>query len=237
MLPHEYPELQPSEVQIVLLEGGDRLLPAFPPRLSAYARRELVRHGVDVRLDEMVADAGDAGVRTRGGDEIPTATLVWTAGVRPSELVEVLDAPRTVGHRFEVDGHLRILGVEHAYAVGDSAAGRDGHGRELPMVSPPAMQEGRYVARDILRHGRQRPFRYRDKGMLATIGRTAAVGRVARLGFTGFVGWVVWLVVHLYYLIGFENRVRVVLRWAWYYLRYDRPVRSVIRAGAPPGNP
>ena len=100
------------------------------------------------------------------------------------------------------------------------------------MTSPPAMQEGRYVAKQILgRNGR--PFRYFDKGTLATIGRTAAVGEVGPLRFTGFLGWLVWLVVHLYYLIGFENRLVVMLRWSWYYFRYDRPVRSIIRAHPP----
>jgi NADH dehydrogenase len=98
------------------------------------------------------------------------------------------------------------------------------------MLSPPAMQEGRYVARSILEGGSRRPFRYHDKGTLATIGRRAAVGQVGPLRLRGFLGWVAWLVVHLYYLIGFENRIQVLLRWAWYYVRLDRPVRSVLRA-------
>ena len=101
------------------------------------------------------------------------------------------------------------------------------------MTSPPAMQEGRYVAKQILGRSNGRPFRYVDKGTLATIGRTSAVGEVGPLRFTGFLGWVVWLVVHLYYLIGFENRLIVMLRWSWYYVRYDRPVRAIIRAHPP----
>ena len=102
------------------------------------------------------------------------------------------------------------------------------------MLSPPAMQAGRYVAREIVHGPSPQPFRYRDKGSLATIGRTSAVGQVGPLTFTGFVGWIVWLVVHLYYLIGFENRLQVLLRWAWYYVHLDRPVRMVIRAHPPP---
>ena len=101
------------------------------------------------------------------------------------------------------------------------------------MVSPPAMQAGRYVARHLLDGDARRPFRYHDKGTLATIGRRAAVGQIGRLRFRGFLGWVVWLVVHLYYLVGFENRVGVMLRWAWYYLRLDRPVRVIVRADPP----
>ena len=121
------------------------------------------------------------------------------------------------------------------YAIGDVAAGRDARGEVLPMVSPPAMQQGRYVARHIVHGGASRGFRYRDKGTLATIGRRAAVGQVGPLRLRGFAGWVVWLVVHLYYLIGFENRLRVLLRWAWYYVRLDRPVRAVVVADPPKG--
>lgn len=214
-LPGEYPEIPPALVRIVLLEGGDRLLPAFAPNLSAYARRELERRGVDVHTQRLVHDP----------DELDGTTLIWTAGVRPSDLAD--------GHRIDVDEHLRIPGAPGAYAVGDLARVRDRKGRELPMTSPPAMQEGRHVARHILSEvigGRVRPFRYRDKGSLATIGRDAAVSQIGPLRFTGFFGWVVWLVVHLYYLIGFENRLQVMLRWAWYYVHYDRPVRAIIRA-------
>jgi NADH dehydrogenase len=236
VLPHEYPELDRTELHVVLVEGGDRLLPAFAPRLSRYAQRELERRGVEVRTNALVATANETHVNLRDGTMIETATVVWTAGVRPSDLVERTDAPHTPARRFEVDDHCRVLGVEHAYAIGDAAAARDRHGNVLPMLSPPAMQEGRFAARDLLarRTGRViRPFRYRDKGTLATIGRTAAVGTVGPLQFTGFVGWVVWLAVHLYYLIGFENRVRVLLRWAWYYVRQDRPVRALIDARDP----
>ena len=128
---------------------------------------------------------------------------------------------------------MRLAGADGVFAIGDLAAGHDKHGAVLPMVSPPAMQAGRYVARHILDGGARGAFRYRDKGTLATIGRTSAVGQIGRLRFRGFVGWVVWLVVHLYYLIGFENRVRVMLRWAWYYVRLDRPVRAVVQADPP----
>jgi NADH:ubiquinone reductase (H+-translocating) len=232
VLPHEYPELTPSDVRIVLLEGGDRLLPTFRRGLSGYARRELERRGVDVRLNALVADATDKVVTTRDGREIETATMIWTAGVKPAPLAAGAEAPHTRGLRIEVDACLRVPGVDRAYAIGDAAAAHDKHGRELPMTSPPAMQEGRYVAKHILGRTR-RPFRYFDKGSLATIGRTAAVAEVGPLRFTGFLGWLVWLVVHLYYLIGFENRLLVMLRWSWYYVRYDRPIRSMILADPP----
>lgn len=227
VLPHEYPELAPSDVRILLLEGSDRVLPTFAPRLSKYAQRELDRRGVDVRTCTLVASVDDTAALLEDGTEVPTETMVWTAGVRPADLLN------TPPRRITVDDHFRIAGAAGAYAIGDVAAGHGHRGASMPMLAPPAMQAGRYVAREIVHGPARRPFRYRDKGTLATIGRTSAVGQLGPLRFTGFVGWIVWLVVHLYYLIGFENRVRVMLRWAWYYVRLDRPVRIIVRAHPP----
>jgi NADH dehydrogenase len=228
VVPKEYPELSPHDVRIVLLEGGDRLVPMLKPRLSDYTRAELTRLGVDVRLRTLVESADDVGVVLRSGTELPTATMVWTAGVQPNPL-DGVPTDAQAARRMEVDDHFLVAGTTSTYAIGDAAAGRGPHGETLPMVSPPAMQAGRYVAAEIL-HRHRGPFHYRDKGTLATIGRSKAVGQVGPFSFTGFVGWVVWLTVHLWYLIGFENRVRVLMRWAWYYVRLDRPVRIVVRA-------
>jgi NADH:ubiquinone reductase (H+-translocating) len=233
VLPHEYPELRPSDVRIVLLEGADRLVSMLKPRLSRYAHDALERLGVDVQLGAQVDVVDEDGVRLRDGRHLATGTVVWTAGVRSADLTREVDAPHTPRGRFEVDDRLRVVGRPNVYAIGDSAAVHDAKGAELPMVSPPAMQEGRYVAAAILGRA-NRPFRYRDKGTLATIGRRAAVGQVGPFSFTGLFGWLVWLVVHLYYLIGFENRAVVLLRWSWYYVRYDRPIRALILAD-PPG--
>lgn len=230
VLPHEYPEIPAGEVRIVLLEGGDRLLPAFASRLSKYTRRELARKGVDVRTETLIASVHEGGAITRTGDEIATATIVWTAGVRPTEVATKPHADHTRTGRYTVDDHLRIVGVEGAFAIGDVAAGHNRRGEELPMQAPPAMQAGRYVARQILDPQSRRRFHYFDKGSLATIGRTAGVAEIGPLQITGFLGWITWLVVHLYYLVGFENRVRVLLRWSWYYVRLDRPVRLILRS-------
>jgi NADH:ubiquinone reductase (H+-translocating) len=233
ILPREYPELRPHEFRIILLEGGDRVFPMFKRRLSEYGRRELERRGVDVRTDVLVASADDLGVVTRGGAEIPTATLVWTAGVQPSAVSLHPGVKHTDTHRIAVDDHLRVLGVDNAYAIGDVAADPDRKGQPLPMLATPAMQAGRYVARQIIRGDSGRRFHYINKGTMATIGRRAAVAQIGPIQLTGFIGWVAWLVVHLYYLIGFENRLRVLVRWSWYYLRLDRPVRSILRADPP----
>ena len=180
-----------------------------------------------MRVGTLVDSADHAGVVLHDGAELATSTMVWTAGVRPADVLD--QSPR----RIQVDDHFRIMGATGAYAIGDVAAGLGPRGEVLPMLSPPAMQAGRYVAHEIVHGPSRRPFRYRDKGSLATIGRTSAVGQVGPITFTGFIGWVVWLVVHLYYLIGFENRLRVLVRWSWYYLRLDRPVRSILRADPP----
>jgi NADH dehydrogenase len=224
VFPQEYPELAASRIRILLLEGGDRVLPTFKRRLSGYAHRELARRGIDVRVGVQVESANDSGIVLHDGTELTTATLVWTAGVRPADVLNA--SPR----RIDVDDHFRIVGATDAYAIGDVAAGHGRLGEMLPMLSPAAMQAGRYVAREILDGRARRAFRYRDKGTLATIGRRSAVGQVGPLSFTGFLGWLAWLVVHLYYLIGFENRVQVLIRWAWYYVRLDRPVRMIIHA-------
>jgi NADH dehydrogenase len=230
VVPREYPELTPAQVRILLLEGGERVLAAFKPRLSDYTTRQLAHLGVELRTETLVTSADDHGVVLHDGTELPTATMVWTAGVTPRSPI-----PADDGHpagRIEVDQHFRVVGTSDTYAIGDTARGPGPHGSVLPMLAAPAMQAGRYVAADIL-GTRHRAFRYRDKGMLATIGRRAAVGQIGPFTFTGVVGWIAWLVVHLYYLIGFENRIRVLMRWAWYYVRLDRPVRIILRADEP----
>jgi NADH:ubiquinone reductase (H+-translocating) len=234
VFPYEYPELVGSGIRILLLEGGARVLPAFKPLLSDYAWRELIRRNVDVRTNTMVKSADADCVVLRDGTEIPSATIVWTAGVRPTAPDRIGDPePRAPSGRIEVDDHFLVAGTTSTYAIGDVAAGPGPHGSTLPMLSPPAMQAGRYVAGEIVNGRHRRPFRYRDKGTLATIGRTSAVGQVGPFTFKGVIGWIMWLVVHIYYLIGFENRLSVLMRWAWYYFRLDRPVRIILRAYAP----
>jgi len=228
VLPREYPELDHRDVRIVLVEGTDRVLPTFPPRLSAYAQKTLERLGVEVRCNSLVDSADDRSVTLVDGTHYPTYSVVWAAGVRPADPLD--EPPGASSGRIVVDDHLRVVGSEGVYAIGDVAAGHDHQGATLPMLATPAMQEGRYVARDIAEGPLPKPFRYRNRGTLATIGRSAAVGKVGPFQFTGLFGWLVWLTVHLYYLIGFGNRVRVLARWAYYYTRLERPVRIIAKA-------
>ena len=235
VLPREYPELDKNGVRLVLAEGLERLLPAFPKGLGAFAARELAKRGVEVRTGCRVVEVTPETVTFSDGDALPARTLVWAAGVRPSDLAGAIAVSRSRSGRIEIDPTLRVEGHPEAFAIGDVAAAKR-EGREIPMLSAPAMQEGRAAADNILRaiEGRPlRPFRYRSRGSMATIGKGAAVANIGPLKVSGFVGWVFWLAVHLYFLIGFRNRFAVLAGWAWNYVRSDRPVRMLVRAREP----
>jgi NADH dehydrogenase len=231
VLGRDFPELAPGTGRVVLVEGAERLLGAFHPKLGAYAADTLRSRGVDVQLSTLVRSTTDTtAVLTTG--TVPARTIVWCAGVGPTDPLpdKGNEVPRSRSRRVEVDPFLRLR--PDVYAIGDVASVRPpGTDGELPMLSPPAMQEGRYVARAI-RAGREpeQPFRYRDKGTMATIGRRAAVAQVGPVRLRGFLGWITWLVVHLYYLIGFRNRAAVLSSWGWDYLRRDRPIRLIVRS-------
>jgi NADH dehydrogenase len=231
VLVRDYPELDLRAVRVILIEALDHVLPAFLPALSEDARKRLERLGVEVRLGARLLDVMDGRITLSSGETLAAQTLVWAAGVKPAELDTALDVRRTPSRRIAVDPCLRIPDCPGAFAIGD-VAGATQDGRELAMMSPQAMQEGRYVADAIMRLERQqplRPFRYRDKGIMATIGRHAAVAQVGPLSFKGPIGWFVWLFVHLYYIIGYRNRLVVLTSWAWNYAFYDRPIRLITR--------
>ena len=236
----DYHQISRSEIRIVLVEGLPRLLSAFSEHLGRYAQRVLERRGVDVRLKALVKAADEHGVTLSDQTSIPCRTIVWSAGVRPNDPTGTPSVPRFRNARIKVDGWLRIPGATGAYAIGDVASPEVGDQRQLPMLSPPAMQAGRYVARAIVDHVRgvtvQRgPFHYVDKGTMATIGRNAGVTHLpGGLEFTGFLGWLIWLFVHIYYLIGFRNRISALGSWAWDYLRHDRPIRIILATGVEP---
>jgi NADH dehydrogenase len=235
----DYHQISRDEIQIILVEGTDRLLNAFSVRLGRYARRVLTRRKVDVRTGALVKSANGHSVTLSDGTAIASATIVWSAGVRPNDPIGESPVPRFRNARIQVDEWLRIPGSAGAFAIGDAASPRVGD-RDLPMLSPPAMQAGRYVAGAILGEVRgvpseRTPFHYVDKGTMATVGRNAGVTHLpGGLEFTGFVGWLTWLFVHIYYLIGFRNRISALAAWAWDYLRHDRPIRIILAVGAGP---
>jgi len=227
----EYREFSSAQLRIVLVEGAERLLPAFPEKLGRYARRVLERRGVEVCTGAVTTDADDEHASLSNGETIPTRTVVWSAGVRAARPGGTESFPAGRAQRLQVDERLRLVGRDEVYVLGDLADG-------LPMLSAPALQHGRYAARAIVAAVRgmeePRPFRYRDKGTMAVIGRNAAVADVFGLQLTGFVGWIAWLAVHLYYLVGFRNRVAVFVNWGWDYLRRDRPTRLITTVDADP---
>ena len=231
----DYPDLTLQEARIVLVEGRDRLLDQSNARLGEYANRILQRRGIAVRLGTRVNSADTCSARLADGETISCRTVVWSAGVRAADPVSEPSVRRTPTGRLRVDAFLRLEGVDGVYAIGDAAAVRSERG-DLPMLSAPALQEGRYVARRILSEARdghesvRTPFRYLDKGTMATIGRKSAVAEIGPIRTGGFLGWLIWLVVHVYYLIGFRNRLAVLWSWSWYYVRKDRAIRIIARS-------
>ena len=231
VLAHDYGSIERSEVQVLLLEGADQLLAAFPPTLSQQAARALAGKGVQVRFGAQVTAFDGAAVTLRSGEIIPTGTLIWTAGVRAVPLVEQLGVPLGSQGRVRLMPNLQVPGRPEIYVIGDAALLEGPDGAPLPMVAPVAIQQGEQAAaniRRVLRGDPASPFVYRDPGMLATIGRSQAVARLWGLSLAGFPAWLVWLGVHLMQLIGFRNRLLVLINWAWDYLFYDRAVRLIL---------
>jgi NADH:ubiquinone reductase (H+-translocating) len=225
----DFRHIEPESARVVLLEAVPELLPAFPPSLREAARRQLVRLGVEVRTGARVTAVDEDGI-TIGGGEIASRTVIWAAGVAASPLGGSLGVPRDRSGRVEVLPDLTVAGHPEIAVAGDLATLRQRNGAPVPGLAPAAIQAGRHAARNVLRtlEGKPRlPFRYRDKGTLATIGRAAAVADVRGLRFTGLAAWLLWLFVHLYFLIGFRNRVAVILQWAWSYLTFRRGARLI----------
>jgi NADH dehydrogenase len=230
VLVKDYPQLDFRHVRILLLEATDRLLATMPPRLSAAAAATLRRKHVDIRLGATVADYDGACVTLRSGEVIPARTLIWAAGARAASLTARLGLPLARQGRVPVEPTLQVPGHPDIYVVGDAAYLEVGAGQPLPMMAPVAIQMAETAAANIRRQLEGRPpapFRYRDPGALATIGRNAAVAYIRGVSVRGFAAWVVWLVVHIVQLIGFRNKVFVLLNWAWDYFFYERAARLI----------
>jgi len=232
VLKKDYPKLELGEVRVMLLEAADSLLGTFDPSLREAARRSLEKKGVEVTLKAKVAEVSDNAIRLAGGEEISANTVVWTAGVRASDVGALLGVELGRQSRVPVDRTLQLPGHPVVFVIGDLAGSVDG-GTPLPMLIPVAMQEGRRVAAtiaDMARNGGATAFVYKDPGTMATIGRNSAVAQLGRVRLTGFPGWVMWLTVHLVNVVSFRSRVLVLVNWAWDYLFYDRPIRLIVRA-------
>jgi NADH dehydrogenase len=229
ILAHDYPALDPNDVRIVLIEAADRLLGAFRPKLSRAAVDALEQRGVEVLLQTQVVRVDEQCVALANGSEIPTTLLVWAAGVRAVDLAKALASALGRGDRVPVLPTLQLTGHPEVFVIGDMAELRQGN-EVLPMLAPVAMQEGRTAGENIARQiaGQSlKTFRYVDRGTMATIGRSSAVAQIGPLSLTGFIAWVAWLGLHLVELIGFRNKVLVLVNWAWDYLFFERGVRVI----------
>ena len=229
-LTHDFRHIHPESARVFLLEAAPRVLPGYVESLSAAARRQLERLGVAVRTGSPVTAIDAEGVTLGDGVRIASRTVLWGAGVAASPLARTLGAPLDRAGRVRVEADLSVPGHPEAFVVGDLAAVLRENGRPVPGLAPAALQEGRHAARNIRRALAGEPalpFHYVDKGELATIGRAAAVADVRGIRFSGLVAWFTWLFVHIFFLIGFRNRVAVILQWAWSYLTFKRGARLI----------
>ncbi|MEO8454895.1 MAG: NAD(P)/FAD-dependent oxidoreductase [Sphingomicrobium sp.] len=221
----DFRTITPQCSRIVLVEAGDRVLPSFPPKLSAAAASSLRKLGVELRLGDPVADVG-AGYVEVGHELILAHTVVWAAGVQASPAADWLHVERDRNGRIFVGAHLRVPRRGEVFAIGDTASVA-GHGlRALPAVAPVAKQQGEYVA-DLILGRRAGPFAYRDYGNLATIGRNSAVIDWGKLQLSGFVAWLIWSLAHIWFLIGFRSRLAVGTGWLWSYVTHQRSARLI----------
>jgi NADH dehydrogenase len=235
-LSREFDQIDPTHARIILVEGAPRVLPPYPDGLSIKARRQLERLGVDVWTEARVTDVDAAGV-SLGRERILARTIVWAAGVAASPLGQALGAPLDRAGRVRVGADLTLPGHGNVFVIGDLAA-IEQHGEPVPGVAPAAIQMGRHAARNIRRAIAGHPtlpFRYVDRGSFATIGRGKAVGELpGGLQISGFPAWVGWLAIHIFFLIGFRNRVLVLLQWAYSYVTFRRGARLITGPPPPP---
>ena len=236
-LARDFRRIDPTQVRVLLVEGQDRVLPGWPVKLSDAAKRSLEKRRVEVRLGARVTTIDDEGVDltltaadgTTTVERIAARTVLWAAGVAASPLAKSLGAPLDRSGRVRVEPDLSIPGHPEVFVVGDLAA-VETDGKPVPGVAQGAMQGGAHVARSItasLRGKPRAPFRYKDKGSLATIGRTSAVVHIGKTQHHGFLAWLFWWVLHIFYVIGFRNRLSVILSWAWSWLTFQRGVRLI----------
>jgi NADH dehydrogenase len=236
-LKHDFRRINPTEAQIILVEGTDRVLPTYPPKLSEAARKMLERLKVTVRTGAMVTDVKAHSVTIKCGDHaeaIPTRTILWAAGVLASPLglalAKRLGAKTDRAGRVIVEPDMTIPGHPEIFVIGDLSSFTHQTGQPLPGVAQPAIQQGRYVAKVIerrLRGEKMPPFRYLDKGNLATIGRGAAVADLNFITLAGLPAWLVWIFIHLLYIVEFQNRLLVFMQWMWLYVTFDRAARLI----------
>src|SRR5580698_609858 len=241
-LAHEFRSIDPARTHILLIEGGPRVLPAYPEDLSRSAEEQLRHLGVEVRTSAMVTQI-EAGAVHVGATRLPATVILWADGVAASSLGKKLGAPTDRAGRVQVQPDLSVPEHPEVFVVGDLATVKDNAGKLLPGVAPVAIQQGQFAAKLIRKEMEStrpeaRPaFHYWDKGSLATIGRAAAVADFGKIHISGFIAWLSWLFIHIFFLIGFRNRILVIIQWAWSYFTYERGARLITGSTYLPGWP
>lgn len=225
----EFKHIDPEKARIVLVEGGPRVLAAYPESLSAHAKRDLEKLGVEVKLNALVTAVDTNGVAI-GDERLNGRTILWAAGVQSSAVAKWLDAQSDRSGRVIVSSDCTVPGRDGVFVIGD-CANFSADGKPLPGIAPVAMQQGKFVAKWIRAKvaGKEPPaqFKYFDKGNMATIGRSKAVAQTGKLKLAGLIAWLAWLFIHITYLIGFRNKVLVLIQWAWAYISWDRGARLI----------
>jgi NADH dehydrogenase len=228
----DYPQMDLKEARVLLLEAGPSVMPSYPDRLRKATFDLLRAKNVEIMLNAQLTNYNGIQITLNDGSRINTNTLIWTAGVRAAGMLDSLEVQQAGPGRVRVDPCLRVPTHPEVLVVGDAAYLEDGTGKPLPMLATVAQQQARAAAQNIQRilEGREpEPFHYKDPGLLATIGRNAAVARIFGLSFSGFIAWVIWVVLHIYRLIGFRNRLAVLINWAWDYFFYETQVRLITK--------
>ena len=229
VLAEQFRSIDPSRARILLVEAGPRVLPSYPEELSHSAEKQLKHLGVEVMNNAKVTEIGPDHVMI-GEMRLPAAVTLWSAGVQASPLGRTLGVPVDRAGRVIVENDLTIPGHRNIFIIGDLASIKNPDGKPVPGVSPAAIQMGRFAAHTILNElkGKPRkPFVYFDKGSLATIGRAAAVADFGKIHLSGYIAWLAWLFVHIFFLIGFKNRILVIIQWAWAYFTFQRGARLI----------
>jgi len=224
-------------VQIVLVEMADRVLLPFTPTLSEKAQRALEKLGVEFRFNAGVVGYANGELRFKDGTTLPANTVIWAAGIQGSPVGAALGVPLQRGGRVTVTPTLQLPDDPHVWVIGDLSYVEAPGGKPYPQLATVAMQQGRHVARNLLAKLKSeplKPFRYTDKGSMATVGRHSAVATFRGMQLSGFFAWVMWLVVHVYYLIGFRNKLMVLFSWVYNYMTYDRSTRAILTIAKEP---
>jgi NADH dehydrogenase len=219
-----------AHIDITLIEAGPRLLPPFAPSLSARTKKDLEKLGVKVLVNAAVQEVEHRKIKLKDGTTIASEITIWAAGVKGSDAMLQLNLP-TLGNRVAVEPTMQVKNYPYVWALGDIAASVDKNGNQLPMVAPVAIQQGKFIAKQIARLGKNKNleyFKYLDKGSMATIGRNKAVVQVKGIKISGAIAWLIWLWLHLFYLLGGRNKIGTMADWTWNYLTFDRGNRHIM---------